>query len=436
MSCPVTTHSEGKACAFSAAEKQERIWKRLQELHTARTESFGSSNHADEEEDVSTRTASSRNKDNNNNNKRTWPTYDKVMADIASADYNHTLTCPMDWIPPKKNHTSTSEEAVATGKSLCPYGAVCCVRVDLFPCPAGIRPYTGLLTPNTTMEHGLMRLSSAMKPPGQALQSQWARAILYATGHKLRNAKLFPTAALKIFRNGSDNSTSSSGNLLFGGSKIGQRETDYFCHCQCTSMTEQMPRTVKPFVRKFWQYSDYPLSLGISEFCTRNVQGEQVPQQDVNFPFAVILKPCLNLEDIAGDDTAATPRPPLQDADSAFDHFLDKVLTVPAGTALFDLYACADPHDVPDPSKLQRIGRISTTSSMLASVPNDGIFFKHQKKEDDYHLRPEWKANLQTKIAIDQGQTKGTIGQLVGWKLFEQHIEIGTFVDFEKDGDI
>ena len=71
---------------------------------------------------------------------------------------------------------------------------------------------------------------------------------------------------------------------------------------------------------------------------------------------------------------------------------------------------------------------------MMASVPNDGIFFKHQRKEDDYQLRPDWKEALQTNVTIDEGQTKGTIGQLAGWKLFEQHIAENTFVDFEKDG--
>lgn len=61
-----------------------------------------------------------------------------------------------------------------------------------------------------------------------------------------------------------------------------------------------------------------------------------------------------------------------------------------------------------------------------------GIFFRHQRKEDDYNLRPRWREALETKIAIDDGDTQGTVGQLVGWKLFEQHIAEGTYVDFEK----
>lgn len=377
---------------LTAAEQQESIWKRLQEFHAART--------AECPDDSS---------------QRIWPPYDKVMADVASADYHHTLTCPLDLVVPSDTDRG--------GKTLCPHGAVCCVRVELFPCPDGVRPYTGLLTPGTTIEHGMMRLSSAMKPPGEAVESAWARTVLYATGNKLRNAKLFPCAALKIWRNQGH----ASGNLLFGGSKIGQRETDYFRHCQSTSMTERMPRAVKPFVRKFWKYSDYPLSLGVSEFCSVDVNGQQTPDVDVHFPFAVIIKPCLEWEE---KDTLASSS---SDADSAFDNFLDGVLQVPEGTILFDVYACADPHHVPDPSKLQRIGRITTTSAMLPSVPSDGIFFKHQKKEDDYQLRPSWQQALQTRISIDEGQTKGTVGQLVGWKLFEQHIAEGTYMDFEKD---
>lgn len=175
-------------------------------------------------------------------------------------------------------------------------------------------------------------------------------------------------------------------------------------------------------MRKFWKYSDYPLSLGVSEFCSYNVNGEEVEADSLSFPFAVILKPCL-----AAENTAAIP-----DSESAFDNFLERILNVPENTVLFELFACPDPYDVPDPSKLQRIGRVVSTSTMFPSVPNDGLFFKHQKKEDDYNLRPSWRQALQAKISIDDGQIKGTVGQLAGWKLFEQHISQEQYVDFER----
>ena len=337
---------------------------------------------------------------------RPWPSYDKLMADMNAADYHHTLTCPHDLL--------LSEDTLCPSKSLCPHGAVYCAKIELFPSPDGSTPYSGLLSPGTTLEHCLLRLSSAMKPPDQEIKSKLARAVLYATGEKLRTAKLFPCAALKVFRSGQ-----ASGNLLFGGSKVGQREADYFAHCQCTSMTEQMPRMVRPIVNKFWRYSNHPLSLGVSDFCRFAEDGTEASY--LQFPFAVILKPLLN------DDTHASH----QVFEDSFDGFLDKVLHISSDTPIFDIYVCPDPASVPDPSQLQRIGRITSTTEMVQSAPNDGIFFRHQRKEEDYDARPEWRGSLNEQVTIDNGSTKGTIGKLTGWKLFEQHINEGTYVDFE-----
>jgi hypothetical protein len=412
----------------------------------------------------------------------------------------------------KNNHNNirSSASATTTGKTICPHGVVCCVRMELFPCPPGQKPYTGLLTPNTVIEHGILRMSSAMKPPGELPKGSWTRTVVRATsGNKLRNARLFPCAALKFFRH-----NANSGNLLFGGSKIGQREMDYFAHCQCTTMTEQMPRLVvsggmvpftsvfvctpsnlptqamwqiicfqsytnfphvllcvfyrlfffltkKPFVKRFWAHSRFPLSLGLSDFCQYNVNGEpattamttqekekteeeekeETQPPILNFPFALVIKPCIDLTthpnngmvaNEGGGAAAAAADANDDDTENAFDRFLETVLTLSPETVLFDVFACATPQDVTDPSKLQRIGRIVTTSSMLPSSPDDGLFFKHQLKEEDYALRPDWEDALKTKIAIDR--TVGTVGQLVGWKLFEQHIAQNTYIDFEESG--
>lgn len=265
-----------------------------------------------------------------------------------------------------------------------------------------------------------------MKPPSLGVQSKLGRAFLYATGDKIRKAKLFPCAALKVFRQGVP-----SGNILFGGSKVGQREHDFFAHCLCTTMTEQMPRAMKPFVRKFWTYSDYPLSLGVSDFCRHSSEGDTVSDADLSFPFAIVLRPCKHLSRTAsneivrsdGDDTF----------EDCFDEFLDSALHIPCGTALYDIFACPEPRDVLDSSKLQRIGRVVTRSAMIQSSARDGLFFRHQRKEEDYALRPEWRDALSAEVTINQGQTKGTIGKLAGWKLFEQHIDEELYVDFEQN---
>ena len=194
-------------------------------------------------------------------------------------------------------------------------------------------------------------------------------------------------------------------------------------------MTEQMPRPVKPFVRKFWTYSDYPLSLGVSDFCSCNAEGSEIADDGLRFPFAVILRPCVRNDDSHGDGTAEQNGSNVEDS---FDCFLDRTLSVPPGTVLFDVFACPEPTDVPDASKLQRIGRITTTSGMIQSSASDGLFFRHQKKEEDYALRPDWPKALQAQVTINDGRTTGTIGKLAGWKLFEQHIAEGSYVDFER----
>jgi hypothetical protein len=247
---------------------------------------------------------------------------------------------------------------------------------------------------------------------------------------KIRNAQIFPCAAIKVFRS----DETPSGNLLFGGSKLGQRETDFFTHCLCTSMTEQMPRPIKPLVRKFWTYSDYPLSLGVSDFCKTRVDGTVVTDDDILFPFAIILRPCVHDHKsniIPSSNETTIPGK----GSSSFDSFLDQAISFPIGTRLYDIFACPDPMDVPDSSKLQRIGYITMTSKMIQSSSSDGLIFRHQKKEDDYKLRPDWPRALKHSVSISNGATKGTIGQLAGWKLFEEHIAAGTYIDFEQKND-
>jgi hypothetical protein len=396
--------------SLSTEEQQQRVWNDLL-AHNCPEEADANLSQATQE------------------SLRQWPTYDHVISEMSAADYNHTLTCPFDVV---KSQAETS----GCSKTICPHGAVCRAKLELFPLPDNYEgtPYTGLLQPGTVSEHCILRLSSAMRPPNMEITSSWARPLLYACGEKLRNAKIFPVAALKVFRQ-----DVRSGNLLFGGSKIGQREADYFAHCMATSMTERMPRLVKPFVKKFWRYSDHPLSLGTSDFCTNQSCDGSVPETEVNFPFAVILRPCTHRNSTATSTASAEPTRTSSSNSSSndafadsFDAFLDDALTTPAGTVLFDVFACPDPLNVPDPSKLQRIGRITTTSKMMQSAPNDGLFFRHQKKEEDYDLRPSWREALKAQVSLDAGKVKGTIGQLAGWKLFEEHINQETYENFER----
>ncbi|KAL9184655.1 hypothetical protein ACHAXT_012625 [Thalassiosira profunda] len=372
---------------------------------------------------------------------REWPSYDAVIADITSSDYSEHLQCPHDLrFVNKGNRTG--------GKTICPHGVLCKARIELFEQPmqqsSKDAPYTGLLTPGRTVEHCIVRLSSAMRPPNDVVRNPIAKAVLHAAGNKLRSANLFPCCAIKAFRGNS----MRSGNLLLMGSKTGQKEMNYFQHVQCTQLTGRMNLALKPLLKSFWKYSDHPLSLGASDYCSFDADGS-APEERVHFPYILILQPVLDgRHSGAVDDSAADEVCPNETASSKagmkgqpaktkapgkqqFDTFLDHLESTKPGTVLFDLFCCPEPAAVPDPTRLQRIGRIISTSSMIPSQPNDNIFFRHQRREEDFALRPHWKEDAK-KVKCEVGKDKGSINKLAGWELFEEQIALKQYVDFER----
>jgi hypothetical protein len=361
---------------------------------------------------------------------RKWPSYYDVLSDVKKTDYHQILSCPADIHPLEKDRN----------KTICPQGAVCCARLELFTLPeesGKMVPYSGLLTPNTTAEYCIMRLSSALQPLDTSGRSKKLAKVLL--GNRLVDAKLFPAVAIKLFR---DNGV-ESGNMLFMGCKVGQEEDSFFAHCLSTQITSSMPATLKPILHLFKKYSKDPLLLGNSNLCAYNSNGEM--SMKMNFPFCLTLKPRVEAAPTETDRPAdnrheGTPitQKEKEKAKAKQDHskskpvdsFLDDILEVPPGTVLYDLFASPDPLSVVDGRKLQRIGRVVTTSEMIRSTPKDGLFFRHQRKEEDFDLKPEWKKDLDTPLVLRNGR-KGSIASVTGWKLFEQQIKEGGYTDFE-----
>ena len=332
------------------------------------------------------------------------------MDDIANSDYNHVLECPHDMVHTSRSNKPKQQEV---GKAFCPHGTACCAKMELFD--HSTSPYTGLLAPGQTVQDCIIRLSSAMKPPSKE-KNRFGAFFLKAAG-KLKHAKLFPMVAIKCFRQ-----DQRSGNLLFAGRKIGQSSSDFFHHCLCTQMTERVPTLLKPFVRKFYSYSENPLSLGVSDFCAFDANGDGCPPEAPNhFPYVVMLHPVYNTQTLQKDDDFET-----------FDEFINDLLEIPNGSVLFDIFACPTPSCALDPTKIQRIGRIISTSKMIPSTPHDGLFFRHQKKEEDYELRPEWREMVKATCSPDGGRTVGTIDRLVGSTILESLVGAKQYVDFEE----
>jgi hypothetical protein len=402
------------------SEQKEILWNQLKQQIKIKTDNTAHTDQAEKSltktntNSVGKRASSLSSKQSSSSScpyKREWPTYKAILDDITGSDYNHVLECPHDMV-----HKSRQKSSERFGKAFCPHGTACLAKLELFENNTNNKSYTGLLTPGSTIQDCVLRLSSAMKPPAKE-QNKFGKFFLKATGGKLKNAKLFPMVALKCFRH-----NRRSGNLLFAGRKIGQASSEFFHHCLCTQMTERVPSLLKPFIKKFYSYSENPLSLGVSDFCAHDEHGDDTIDEENNFPYVVMLMPVYNTNTSQVDDDY-----------EKFDEFIDDLLAIPSGSVLFDIYACPTPSCALDPNKIQRIGRIISTSEMIQSSPHDGLFFRHQKKEEDYMLRPQWREQVKATCSPDGGITTGSIDRLVGSTILETLISVKQFVDFGKN---
>jgi len=67
------------------------------------------------------------------------------------------------------------------------------------------------------------------------------------------------------------------------------------------------------------------------------------------------------------------------------DHLPTVLARIPANTAVFNVWA-----EEPDQKPLQIGQIIMTTTATSSKFGDEGLFFQHVRKEDDFALRPDW----------------------------------------------
>ncbi|KAL3914663.1 MAG: hypothetical protein SGPRY_007553, partial [Prymnesium sp.] len=78
--------------------------------------------------------------------------------------------------------------------------------------------------------------------------------------------------------------------------------------------------------------------------------------------------------------------------------FLQQLMAIPPGTALYDVFAVTSPsfhHPKGTPhasGELLRVGQLISRSQFIRSTEEGSLRFWHQRKEEDYELRPDWRA--------------------------------------------
>lgn len=219
-----------------------------------------------------------------------------------------------------------------------------------------LNPYTGIFETGTP--HALIRLS-------------------YTSPND--ESGTTPGLSLKLFRDGMPSS-----NLLAMESLAGQSSGNFFQFDFSNHLEPAKTALLKYVARRFSRYSCPTTRTGLSEvalstetLAVMNLASSSTQKNldSMNFPYRIIFRPNSNLT-----DQFATYPP---------DGDLFAMLTaIEEGTKLYDMYA-VDSHD----SEEQEIhlGHLELTRALQPSMIGDRVlFFRHQKVEEDYAMRPQY----------------------------------------------
>lgn len=289
-----------------------------------------------------------------------WPSAGAVYSAIfgKTSTYGDLLT--------------TRDDTKAEAKTLCAVGAVALAEM-VWNGAGARRGWSGLFGGASTGV-GLLRLSSAARPPNV---SGGGRAAGFLLG-SLRDANVFPCVGFKLPRTGTP-----SASLLFLGRKTGQSDPSFFGSCVASCATEKCSALVGKVLDVFRAYSKYPCHVGLSDAARSDRDGRTADA--ISFPWALVLKPTAD---------ARSSRPAA--AGPACTYFLRQLDTLPAGTALYDVFAVATPHGAlaetaASADGLVRLGQLVSRSRFVRSGEERHVHFWHQRKEEDYALRPDWE---------------------------------------------
>ena len=185
-----------------------------------------------------------------------------------------------------------------------------------------------------------------------------------------------PGLSLKLFRDGTPAS-----NILAMESLAGQTSGNFFQFDFSNHLAPGTSRLLRYVDRRFSRYSCPSTRTGLSEvaFSTELINNPNPTADDysnVNFPYRIIFRP----------NEALTER---YASYAAERNLFDTLSTVEVGTKLYDMYAVTGPDDG---SELEvHVGHLQLTRQLQPSVLGDKVlFFRHQKIEEDYSMRPQY----------------------------------------------
>lgn len=293
---------------------------------------------------------------------RCCPVLGPVRSSLYSLD--QSLDSDADWCKPSVSATAPSE-------------AVCgLVRTEWLE-----NRYSGLFQ---KADYGLARFS-VMRPYRSDSWHQFMPSALF--GESLDHGQCAPAIALKFFRGGQ----APSGNLLLVGQPSIEKDGG-LGQCLCSQSAQVGYDGDNPHLSR---HSAWPHATGLSAFAALGQDGREtrggLNGEVVECPWALILQPVSNAP------LAAAPRRSSFSGAESVAPALQRMLKLPPGTILYEVYACPSPGAAFESGWLQLIGRIISASKFILEPVSEDLHqlrFRHQKKEEDYVLRPEWLQEL------------------------------------------
>jgi len=197
-----------------------------------------------------------------------------------------------------------------------------------------------------------------------------------------------PGKAQGIMRLGSATPTSSPLGMLPGASfkflRSGVRSANFVALAKKPSTSNfnyfrgKLSNIVAPAkalqaTGKFQQASGCINQVGLSDVCKHSQDG--TPVDAPNFPYEIQFEPAA----VSFDTAKVTPL-----------ELMGQLSSISAGTRLFDVYTYSSPM-AKKQGKREKFGTLTTTSQCVQSLYGDEkLFFRHQRMEEDFALRPEW----------------------------------------------
>lgn len=204
----------------------------------------------------------------------------------------------------------------------------------------GEHKYTGLFK---GAEYGFMRFSSAKCPSA--------------------SGGITPGAGIKLLRDGKP-SANFVAMYSLDGQPCENGTSNFFAHTWKNHISHTDNFGLKLIAAKFWQASNCPLMVGLSDVAATSDGSQAV------FPFELALKPAMSLA-FPCDDLSAG---------------LASFGTLEVGKTLFEVEATDSPG-----GSTEVIGEFVLEGEPTTSKFGDeAMYFRHQYMEDDFALRPKW----------------------------------------------